>query len=197
MPPPSLQWLALCYLLGSRPHSHAWVIHSSAFHAFLSRLIPADILNILLYPWNFHPNIVASDYIDNPFRHFDEDLIPLYYHSRAAIRRAFLYHRCNHFNNTLCCPHLEAFLGFERAICQIGIPFPDLQFFQGDPLFFLPSFTDRDIAIASSYTQYFLTHHQPPPAPVAPPSSLTSVDLSDLQIDNLESLEESDEENIN
>lgn len=197
MPPPSLQWFALRYLLGSRPHSHIWVIQSSAFHAFLSRLIPTDILNILLYPWTFHVNLVDSTYADNPFRHLDEDLIPLYYHSRATIRRAFLYHRCNQSNNTLYCPHLQVFLEFERAISQLCIPFPDLQFFNGDPVSFLPSFTERDIAIVSSYMQAFVTHQQPPPVPVAPSSSLIGVDFDELQVANLESLEDSDEENIN
>lgn len=197
MPPPSLQWFALCKFLASLPPSRVWEIQSSRFLAFLSRLIPAEILNILLYPWTVHPNLVDIAYIDNPFRQFDEDLISLYYHPRLAIRHAFLNHRCNLFDDTFSCPHLGKFLEFERSICHISLPFPDLQFFSGDPLFLFPPSSNRVIALVCSYLQYFLTHHQPPPAPVFPSPSLTGVDVDDLEFENLESLEDSDDENMN
>lgn len=189
MSPPSLQWLALSQFLNSLSPSSIWIVNNTAFLAFLSRLIPGEILHILLYPWTFANSFIEPDFLSNPFRHFDEDLIPLYFHSRSAIRRAFLNHRCSLFGNSILCPHFASFLGFERSINHdfyyLNPSFPNLDFFVIDPLLLFPPspFTDPLNRISSHFQYYFINRNT-----INNPVYSSSSSLNVLSIDSLPDL---------
>lgn len=82
------------------------IIHSRNFLFSPSRLISAEIINVFLYPWNFSFNCIGPDYIHNPFRHFDQDLVTPYTFTHAhlfAVSFSIIdAHSCN---TSLWCTH--------------------------------------------------------------------------------------------
>lgn len=105
------------------------IIHSRNFLFSPSRLISAEIINVFLYPWNFSFNCIGPDYIHNPFRHFDQDLVTPYFHPRTSIRRLFLNHRCS---------FLQHFT-LVHTLCRYS--FPDLDSFDEDFLHSTPNYS--------------------------------------------------------